>query len=438
MVIGTQIVADGETDITNIHFAFPYWTDARFADIGDLGEGEVVWAFPGASVNSPLCYVPYSIGYLIAKLLSASPVFAVIMMRLFGVATYGLLIRFAIKNAPFGKIVLLFVAILPNCIAVNSMISADMLTTAFTFVFFSYVLRFLFYYKELTRKDFIGLGISLCSLALFKMPYIAFGLVLFLIFAVNRLWEHKKEMAKIALIGFSALVFFLLWACVISGINTYTVWGISGIDSQAQLVYILKNPLHVTRMAFSNIIKSDMGLFSTMAYCAKGFPTWLVLICAVCAFSVDVCSCPKLKMKNSVAIFLLCVVIFIALIINFALYLTFTPVGDWQISGVQSRYYIPLLVPLFISVLLICSSGLQHLANEPTIGKNARVVLPTNEKSADGRSDVAALTNVVSTDVSDVLAEIDSKACIIKAPVAVFLVPFFVFALRVFSVWLPH
>lgn len=91
----------------------PYLTDGAFADIGSLGEREVVWAFPNTSVNSSFCYIPYSVAYLLATLFSASPVFALILMRLLGVFTYGLLVRFAIKNAPFGKNTMAFLGLLP-------------------------------------------------------------------------------------------------------------------------------------------------------------------------------------------------------------------------------------------------------------------------------------------------------------------------------------
>jgi uncharacterized membrane protein len=403
--VGSKVVDKGEKDTSTIHLSSPYWTDGTFADIGSLGEGEVVWAFPNTSVNSPFCYIPYSGAYLLATLFFASPVFALILMRLLGVFTYGLLVRFAIKNAPFGKNTMAFLGLLPNCIAVCSMVNADVMTIAVSFVFFSYSLRALFYYKELEHRDFVAWGASLCLLALLKMPYIIFGVVLILVFAVNRLWTDRRETAKLALLGSLALCLFLSWQCVIRGINTYTIWGISGIDSHAQLAYVCKNLLPTAGSMLGNIFSSDLGLQDACAYCAKGFPPWLVLIAAVCVVSVDACDLPRIQSKRPVATCLLLLAGFVIAVINLALYLTFTPVGDSQIDGVQSRYYVPALIPLFIALILLCSKN-----------------------RTDGRA-IGRVTNGTEGALAN--------AGIVTAPMAVLFVLMFAFALRMFSIWLP-
>ena len=403
--IGSGIVDKGAKDASAIQLSSPYWADEAFADIGSLGEGEVIWAFPNTSVNSPLCYIPYSIAYFFATPFISNPVLVLVLMRLLGVITYGLLVRFAIKNAPFGNNTMAFLALLPNCIAVCSMVSADMMTVAVSFVFFSYLLRALFHYKRLMRKDFVAFGASLCVLALLKMPYIIFGLGLILVFVLNRLWTDKREIAKFASMGGLALCLFFAWQYVIRGINTYVIWGIPGIDSHAQLLYVFENfPLNLS-ITLSNIFSLDLGLLGANAYCVKNFPSWLVVIVAACAVSVDVRDLPRCQSKRTVAICLLLVSCFVMLIINLALYLTFTPVGDSQVRGVQSRYYVPTLIPLFISLILLCSK-------DRTDGRASECVANSTEN---------ALANTG----------------IVTAPMAVLFVLMFAFALRMFSIWLP-
>ena len=450
---GSAITDQRAKDISSVSLVFPYWKDGIFASIGTLGNGEVIWSFPNTSINSPLCYVPYSIGYLIARLVSTSPIFAVILMRLLGIISYGLLVWFAIKKAPFCKNTLFFLALLPNCIAVNSMVTADMLTIAFTFLFFSYALRFLFYYKELHRKDFVGFGISLCALALLKMPYIIFGLVLFLIFVVNRLWENKREMAKIASIGFVALALFLAWSCAIHGIRTYTAWTIPSVDPSAQLSYALNNPLQTLSLIIDNIVSNtDLGLFEATAYCTKNYPEWLILIAAVCIISIDVHNCPKLRLKYPVVVFFLCITVLVALTANFALYLTYTPVGDSQIGGMQSRYYVPLLIPLFIALVLACSNNKMSLLGRPSatpsrwnaLADSRRAVADLQRTAAGSQRGAVNSQHTAAIDTRHLVVGSSQQAettasteGMISTPVAVILVFWFVFALRIFSVWLP-
>ena len=405
LYVGSRIVAEGEKDISAIQLSSPYWTDEAFADIGTFGEGEVVWAFSNTAVNSPICYIPYSVACSLATLFSAGPVAALILMRLLGVFTYGLLVRFAIKNAPFANNTMAFLGLLPNCIAVCSMVSADVMTIAISFVYFSYSLRALFYYKELSRGDFAVYGASLCFLALLKMPYIIFGVVLILVFVVNRLWTNKRETVKLAWMGGLALCLFFVWQCAIRGINTYAMWCISGVDSRAQLSYVFENLLPTVGIVLSNVSSLDLGLLAANAYCAKQFPSWLVLIAAVCVVSADVRDLPRCQSKRPVAICLLLVSGFVAFVINLALYLTFTPVGDSRVCGVQSRYYVPMLAPIFIALILLCSKS-------RTDGRASAYI-------ADGSK--PALTNVG----------------VVTAPMAVLFALLFVFALRMFSVWLP-
>lgn len=420
MRTGSKIVSESVQDVSAIQLSFPYWSDAAFANLGTLGEGEVVWAFPNTSVNSPFCYIPYSIAYLLASLFSTGPVFAFVLMRLFGVFTFGFLVRFAIKNAPFAKNVMAFLALSPNCIGVCSMVSADTMTIAVSFVFFGFSLRFLFYYKELKGKDFVAFGVSLCLLALLKMPYIVFGVILFLIFVVNRLWESKKDMVKLALMGCLALFLFFAWSSAIKGINTYVIWAISGVDSQAQLVYALENPLLAAKAVVDNILSPDFGLFDVSLYCVIDFPDWLIFIAAACVVAIDARDLPRCQMKHPVAVCLLLLAAFVVVVINFALYLTYTPVGNAQILGVQPRYYVPVLIPIFVSLVLLCSKK----------GTNA----DTSELAVDDSGTYSPNSMYRRWSLGALATE---DAGVVSPPVFVLFALMFMFTLRLSSVWLP-
>lgn len=334
--------------------SFPWWKGDRFSTIGSMGNDSVVWAFSNIAVNSPLSYVPYALACLVVRLITANPVIVVIAMRLAGVLTFGLLVRFAIKNTPVGKNVMLLVAILPVSIGVNSVITADMLANAVSLIYLSFILRFVFCYDRIRVCDFVGLGISICMLALLKMPSIVFGLLLFFIFVVNRMWEDRGHTAAIAVMGFTALVLFGLWSLRIRGIDTYVIWGVKGVDSAAQLSYMLRHPLATASAIMESIMNSDMGMFYICMFHAQSMPLWATVFALVCGVACDASDGLPAKRSRSLPVILLIVCAIFIVLLYVALYLTFTKVGASVVKGVQSRYYLPVIYPMLLSMEFIC------------------------------------------------------------------------------------
>ena len=340
-----------ESEVSDMNFAFPYWTDSRYTVAKSTGESKTTWAFPNASVNSSLCYMPYSFAYLMANIAGAGPILCVILMRVLGVLTYGLLVRFAIKKTPICKRCLFLIAVLPNCFAVSTVVSADMMTNAFVFLFFAYLLRFLLSFENVNTKDYLGLGFSLICLGLLKMPYIAFGLLLFLIFFANKLWNNNRATLRIALIGTVALIAFFAWSLFTKGIATYTVWDIPNIDPDGQLSFIFNHPITAFKAMFAQLCSTDLGLTEMTAYALKPVPAWLIIFACIYFCVADVHGCHRVENRKIITISFICVSLLITILVIVALYLTFATVGATSYNGVQSRYFVPVLFPIFCSII---------------------------------------------------------------------------------------
>ncbi len=392
-----------ESQAASMNFAFPYWTDARYSVDGHLGEGKITWAFPNTSVNSPLCYLPFSVGYIFASLAGMTPVLCVILMRIFGVLAYGFISRFAIKKTPICKKCMFFIALLPNCIAVSTVVSADMMTNAFTFLFLAFTLRFLVDFKSVGTSDYVWLGVSLCGLALLKMPYVTFGLLLILIFVVNKMWKDRRSTAKIAIIGVSALFLFFAWSACTKGIATYTVWNIENIDSSSQLAFMFEHPLTAFKAIFSQLCETDLGLFEMTAYAVNPIPFWLTAFALICFAIQDVKACPKVDRRVAISVCFVAISFLLTILVIVALYLTFATVGATSYYGVQSRYFVPVLFPAFASIVIL-SSRTKRFSQ----GRDPNLQLKSFAKSVYANKVDAA-----------------------------FLVIYALFALHAYSVWLP-
>ena len=397
-----------EAEVASLNFAFPYWSDARYSVQDHLGQGKVTWAFPNTSVNSPLCYLPFSLGYALAAFAGASPVLCVILMRILGVLAYGFILRFAIKKAPICKKCMFFIALLPNCIAVSTVVSADMMTNAFTFLYLSFVFRFLVNFEKVKTSDYVWLGVSLCGLALLKMPYVTFGLLLILIFVINKMWHDRNSTLKIALIGGLALMLFFIWSACTKGIATYSVWNIENIDSASQLTFMFEHPMTAFKAMFAQLCGTDLGLIEMTAYAVNPIPSWITILAFVCFAVQDVKACPAIDRRALISTCLLLVAFLITILIIVALYLTFATVGATSYNGVQSRYFVPVILPIVASIVVLL--GGRGLVSHNSLHRS-ECLTPAKRRS--------------------------NNICYVTSPCLAFLVVYGLFALHAYSAWLP-
>ncbi len=349
---------------------FPWWTDSKIEHTKIGEEGTVLWGFSASVINSPLCYLPYAIGFLVSKLLHADCCFALILMRILGVITYGLIVRFAIKRTPIGKSVLCLIAILPNCLAVYTSVTADMMTCACVFLYLSQVFRFLFLPEKIEKSDYVVLGISLCSLALLKLPYIALGLLIFVIFFANKIIYKKRETLYLALIGGLALLLLVIWQFQVKDVDSCAIFGYVGLDRELQLQFIKNNPTEFIKMLVGELDLHDFGLLSMNALNVKTFPSILIIFSFAVAIAIDTHSLKQLPMTRrtiAIALTFLIIYILVVVLIMLGIYLTFTPVGGYKIEGLQDRYFVPLLF-LISAVIILFSMQFNGRSEKKTMG----------------------------------------------------------------------
>ena len=340
--------------------SFPWWTDSRVDSNAQVGQSKITWAFPAATIYSAVCYLPHSIAYLLAVAFQMTGWSALILMRLLGVVVYGLIVRYAIKVTPIAKNVMLLVAVMPDAIAINTMVSADTMTTAFCFLYIAYILKLVFRYREFKGRDYVGLGISLCALALLKMPYIAFGLLLFLPFFLNRMWQRKADVRRLLAIGVSSLFLFLIWYSCIKNVNPYTLWGpLRGIDADAQIAYILSNPAGAMTAIWNTVLSTDIALLSMNATGVQVFTVWVLIFAYAFAIGRDSNTIRQYRGKGATATSLILISILIIFAIILSMYITYNSVGADFVDGCQGRYFIPVLLTISVAIVLICSNTKQ-------------------------------------------------------------------------------
>lgn len=344
-------------------FVFPYWEDQQFR-IDESGESDQVveWAFPNTAINSPLCYVPHALGYALGTLLKLGSVGTGILMRVFGSAAFSSIIAVALYIVPFGKAFIAVLLFCPLTLLVNSFVTADSLTLASAVLFVSTILT-IFINRNFDNKSIVALVISSLGIALGKMTYLPLGLLLLALPVACKEFRTKRCAIIISSICSAVLLLFLLWYSIIREVNTGIIWS-ADINPDVQLHHVISSPLSFIT-AFLKLFV-NMDLFALASDFQLYYPVWLTFLAYVLSALIEGRNAAHYKhllQKGGVVLCFLSIAawVLILFLIAMALYLQFCSVGAAEITGVQSRYCLPiLLLPLFsmlIAVNLMGSEG---------------------------------------------------------------------------------
>ncbi len=127
-------------------------------------------------------YLPQAVGIALGRLLSLGQVLCIYLGRWMSLLFFAVCVYFAVRLAPFGKLVYFGVAMLPMSLELASSLSYDAFTMGLAMVFTSYALHLA--YGAETRvgwRQLVIIGIILGVLAPCKLVYIPLAGLLFLI-----------------------------------------------------------------------------------------------------------------------------------------------------------------------------------------------------------------------------------------------------------------
>lgn len=362
-------------------FSFPTWEDERLSVTSEMGESSVTWLFPNSAINSPVSYAPYVMAFWVARALTASPLAVVLAMRLTGVVTLAVTVYACIRLLPVGRRILALIALLPCTLSVNSMVTADLMTLVCATVYFSCLVRML-WDDSASRARWVILWASLFGLCLAKVTYAPFGLLLFLLPLTSPAWRSRDSLVRIGLVGCTSLVAFFAWYFVIHDINTGFMWS-GDIDPDAQAAYVAANPLGFLATLLRSIAATDvLALGQTTSYTSLVTTSWMSSLVLGVALVTEALGlrgvAPRRRPVIVFSVGVLLVSALIAVLVFLALYLQFTAPGASFVAGVQSRYFLPVILPVCLGLLGLCSVAAGGLAGraEPSRETSAGALGP--------------------------------------------------------------
>lgn len=300
--------------------------------------------------GTPFGYVPQVFGLRIGQGIGLSALASFYLARLFVLFASVFLVWWAIRTIPFGKMILLVFGLMPMTVRQFSSLSYDALLIGFVMVFVAYVLKLMTEPEKMITKKQMAFIIFLVLFGLnVKLGYFALTPLIFLIPKQKFSSIKKYWIFCIGLVLTSVLVFLGIRSVFVDiAVPTWT-------DPQAQMSYVLHNPIHSVFLVFDTIYGSKGALPYMEGILFKlgsgNALQWWVYVALLLGMIVIVKNeDEKVPLTKNDRLLFIGVFLANLIMIHLALYVGWTKVGADRISGVQGRYLVPILPILFLGL----------------------------------------------------------------------------------------
>ncbi len=311
------------------------------------------------SLYAPVSYLPQAIGIRIARFFTDN------VSKIFYAGRFGnflasmLLSLWAIRNTPFGKRILFLMLMFPMSLQEMVSLAPDGFTIALSFAFLAYILRVCTNKEKLEKKDYIIIGIMGFVLSLCKIVYVVLLLLVFLI-PKDKFTDKKQEFIfKFGVPGLSFVV-NLIWLKISAG---YLIEFTPGVSSGEQVRYVMTH-LPSYCMVIMRTIQAEgknwlMEMIGNPLGALNIGISEIVWITILIMFVYELCNSRDIKWEVRGADCVILAFIFLSgsMLIFTSLYVQWTAMANPILSGVQGRYFIPLLPCLAFA--MICASHIQ-------------------------------------------------------------------------------
>ena len=314
---------------------------------------------------TPIAYLVPATGIIFSKICakifdleSVNTAYMLYFARFFSIIFMSFIMYLSIKITPVFKRTFAVFGLIPMVIFLGSVISYDSLLISLTTLALSIILKIT--YDDKLKKvpnnyiiTLILIGVVLLNV---KGLYFLLYILLFLI-PVKKVGKIKK-MTRIALIIILSILAitlvikipFLLLPKIKTDVNY----------ASKQLNFVIHNPIKYSGILIDNIINQRFFQLSSIVGVFGLIDTYnpFVIICFTYIWLIMVSIsdgvCDKIKINGKFKILLIIYILFIIISVYSAMYINWTPainghkIGEADISGVQGRYFLPILLPILL------------------------------------------------------------------------------------------
>ena len=317
-----------------------------------LSENQVFKHFTNTAVYAPVSYLPQAFGMIILRAFTKNIAVLSYGGRVMNWFAITILMYFAIKVIPFGKEILAMIALVPMNVHESVTLAPDGVVVALSMLMLALVLHFRYARQDILKPwEVCSLYITAWAIGMLKIVYLPFGL-LYCLIPKERFGGIRKKRVHIFAMALVSIASNLLWLSLCTDFLR-----IEATDASAQLSYSLHH-LGTFMVVMARTFFSDLDIWATrmigidlseLNIRSVGFLIFAYLFMLVFRYiKNDRHSSDKTDREvNGICVLIL---VSIVLLIAASLYLQFTPVYNNIIVGIQGRYFIALLLPLYFAI----------------------------------------------------------------------------------------
>jgi uncharacterized membrane protein len=300
------------------------------------------------SVYSPALLLPQALVMRLGRSLNMPILPIWYACRIAGLLSYLVLVWLALRWIPFGKWILLVLALSPMALFQTATITPDAISNGFGFLFIAGCLE-VAEKKEVSWREYGTLVLLIFLLFLGKVNLLVLLLLPFLLIPPARFAQKR---IYILLLGTTAILFLLEvagWNLVATKYSDALL--ANNANAGEQLRYILDHPLVfptiLLKDPFINGVTYLQGWINGYGYYFWTPPQIVSIFFLLSLGTVLSIESTREYVNRRYRIVFILVFVAAYLVTAVPLYLTFTTVGLNELLGMQGRYYIPLaLLPV--------------------------------------------------------------------------------------------
>ncbi len=330
----------------------------RQLSAADSGDQPVVSVYPPV-VTTDVAYIPQAAGISLARALNLNSICLVYLGRFFNLLFFAAMTFLSIKRLPFGKEVMMGVALLPMTLHLSASFSYDVMILGCMF-YLTAVCLDLAYEKERVRLgDVAVLALLMAAAGPCKMIYgVLMGLCLLI--PVRKFGGWKRWAAAAGAVA-------LAWGLSMAMVNGQTIVSYAARtegdvpwaqEAGYSLTLLLHQPMQLIRMLYQTLLWQAEQYHLSMIGAWMGnlddvldVPYLVVVLltgCLLCLAAKKPGESILLPFKARVWIWVLCGACAGAAMLS--MLIAWTPLSSPVISGVQGRYFLPFLPMLLMSL----------------------------------------------------------------------------------------
>lgn len=306
-----------------------------------------------SGVPHPYIYFPQTLGMLLGLALHVNALWLYLLGRIFNLVFYAVCVWLSVKLMPVGKGVIAVMALWPMSMELAASLNSDVYTIALAFLAISQYMRIAYADGPARIRELVLL---LATMALLGPPKVVFlPMMMLAFFMPGRCFSSRKAAALYR--GSVAVVFIITTLITLYVYIHRADGGVPVVTFMGQQVYTINDlfadPLLFAKMCYRTIILyleyflnsmigSDLGWIEIRIN--KIVIEAFLALAVIGAFKTSASEKTLLARDRLqfIAIFLLS-----AFSMAIVMFVSWTPLGSWNIIGLQGRYFLPAF-PLFI------------------------------------------------------------------------------------------